>query len=87
MDIGNRKFGKSSVSVSQKVLPEGAGGSIYATEIVQGIHRYMRIAGAVYSVYRTTTHKYIGLALYDGKEFKECDVQTLIKALESKDRK
>lgn len=62
----------------------GGGGS--PTEIVKGIHQYTRLAGAVYSIYRTTTHKYLGLALYNGTLFEPCDVQTLITALESEGR-
>jgi hypothetical protein len=79
---------KTSVAVSQTGDPDGGSRGVFPPEIVWGIHRYTRLYGAVYSVYRETTKKYIGLSLYDGKEFTPCTPTELIHAIhESKDRK
>jgi hypothetical protein len=82
------KFWKSSVSsVSGKLAPALAGsrrqGFLCPEEVVQGIHCYTKLAGVVYSKYRTTTRKYLGLALYDGTTFEPCEIHVLISALES----
>jgi hypothetical protein len=74
--------------VSKTRPAQGEACGVFPAEIVQGIYRYTRLYGAVYSVYRETTKKYIGLALYDGKEFTPCTPTELIHAIhESKDRK
>jgi hypothetical protein len=92
--MGNSKLGKfreSSVSSVSKES-EGACGTGRRAEhmapnrVEKGIHEYVRLAGMVYSVYRTTTHKYLGVALYNGSSFEPCDIQTLITALESEGR-
>jgi hypothetical protein len=84
----NRKLAKS-VSAVSGLKPASAKAAVHSpAEIVQGIHRYTKLYGAVYSVYRETTKKYIGLALYDGKEFTPCTPTELIHAIhESKDGK
>jgi hypothetical protein len=86
-----KKFWKnsdSSVSVSQdktRAAPAGkrARGILCPEEVVQGIHCYTKLAGSVYSKYRTTTRKYLGLALYNGSSFEDCEINVLISALES----
>lgn len=83
----NRKLAKSVSAVSGSKSPGGKrAGCSMPDRAEKGIHEYVRLAGAVYSIYRTTTHKYLGLALYNGTSFEPCDVQTLITALESERR-
>jgi len=55
-------------------------------EAERGVHRYVRIAGTVYSMYRTTTHKFIGLVKWDGKDFNTCDVGELVTALRNESK-
>lgn len=79
--MGYRSLDKCSGTADTGGVRAHSGRAVFSPEIVQGIYRYTRIAGAVYSVYRETTKKYIGLALYDGKEFHECGSDVLVQAL------
>lgn len=91
--MGYRSLNKSADSVTQGRIVRALSGqraeAFLPSEIEQGIYRYTKLAGNVYSVYRTTTKKYIGMALYDGKAFETCGRVELIEALEneSKNRK
>lgn len=52
-----------------------------AREVQRGIYRYTWLSGCVWSVYRETTKKFVGLAKQVGDEFQPCGVGELLEAL------
>lgn len=81
--MGNVAKSVSAVSGSARARQAG----LFTPPVIErGIYRYSRLSGNVYSVYRVTTKKFVGLSQYIDDTFIECTAEDLLKAMHNESK-